>query len=323
MRKLLILTCLVSLLCGCRDDFVFSVPPERAYEYNLLSELSPNRIVSVQLLESVPIGNELQNIDRRDAIAVFKGDDVPGGQLEMAFNATSEKYHLVNEDFRVSEGSSYEVSIIIPDEKMDTIQAFTSIPESMGFTIDVLSTEQVIIDDEFSHHFIDVVIDIEQPTQVPVYYQLVPYRLKSSIKIGANGQVDLIDSPDLSLLDVVEVQSNQNSISTFAHQEGIIIEESRMSSSKLHLRLRTNGDEPLRDGEAVSIMDGKDALNRLNFELITVNPEIYDYHKWVDERLINQGSNLPSAPREIPNITNASGVFGGASRTLMQVRVNE
>ena len=321
MRTPLLFSILLIALCSCRDDFEFNIPPERAHEYNLLGELKPQDVVSIQLLESVPIGAELRNIDRRDAKAIFRGDDVPNGEIEMAFNNTSEKYHLINEDFRVSEGMEYEVSIVVPDENMDTIVANTRIPKSIGFSTQILSTEKVPLDNTHSEHFVDVVLTLDDPIELPAYYHFVPNRLISKIVISPSGKVDVSDGPDLSLLDIDEVLNNQNAIERFSHLPGIIIEEARMSSSQIRVRLKTNDLEPLKDGPNASATEGVDALNRLNLELHTWSPELYEYHKWVDGRLSNQGSNLPTAARDISNISQASGVFGGASRRIDTPRI--
>lgn len=321
MRTPLLFIVLLIALTSCRDDFEFNIPPERAYEYNLLGELKPQDVVSIQLLESVPIGAELRNIDRRDAHAIFRGDDVPNGEIEMAFNSTSEKYHLINEDFRVSEGMAYEVSIVVPDENMDTIIAKTRIPKSVGFSTQILNTEKVPLDNTYSEHFVEVVLTLDDPIELPAYYHLVPHRLISKIIISPSGKVDVSDGPDISRLNVDEVLNNQNAVEKFGHLPGIIIEESRMSSSQIRLRLKTNDLEPLKDGPNTSAIEGIDALNRLNLELHTWTPELYEYHKWVDARLSSQGSNLPTAARDISNISKASGVFGGASRRIDTPRI--
>ncbi len=275
--------------------------------------------MAVQLLESVPIGSQLQNIDRRDAIATFSGDDVPGGSIDMAFNETSEKYHLVNEDFRVSEGSDYEVKIIVPDEDMDTIVATASIPVSVDFAVDVLSIERFPIDNRFSHHEVELRITFEPPTTLPAYYRIVPQRLVSIVRINRDGNVVVTDGPETSPMEITEILSERNAVNRYIHQTGITIDESRMSRNNITLRLRTV--EPLEDGEEVSSMEGVEALSRLHLEILTVSQELIDYNEWVDSRLVNPGSNLPTGPREIPNIDKATGVFGGFSRTIVTPRV--
>ena len=305
---------------GCRDEFVFTVPPERAFEYSLLSELAPHQIVAVQLLESIPIGSQLQNIDRRDAIATFSGEDVPGGTLDMAFNETSEKYHLVNEDFRVAEGKEYEVKIIVPDQDMDTIVATASIPVSVDFAVDVLSSEREMIDARFSHQEVEVRITFEPPTTMPAFYRIIPRRLISSVQINRDGNVVVTDGPETSPMEVTEIITERNAVRSLIHQSGITIDESRMSRNNITFRLRTV--EPLKDGPEVSSMEGIETLSRLHLEIQTVSQELFDYNVWVDSRLINQGSNLPSAPRIVPNIEKATGVFGGFSRTIVTPRVN-
>jgi len=318
-KFLTLATIFIGITTGCRDEFVFTVPPERAFEYNLLSELAPHQIVAVQLLESVPIGSQLENIDRRDAIATFSGEDVPGGTIDMAFNETSEKYHLVNEDFRVNEGMDYEVMIIVPDEDMDTIRATASIPVSVDFAVDVLSADRIPIDDTFSIHEVEVRITFEPPTTFPAYYRIVPRRLVSTIQINRDGNVIVSDGPETSPMEITEILSERNAVLRFVHQTGITLDESRMSRDNITLRLRTT--EPLEDGPDVSSVDGVEALNRLHLEILTVSQELIDYNEWVDSRLVNPGANIPSAPREVPNIENASGVFGGFSRTIVTPRV--
>gem|GEM_PF-2722478 len=318
-KFLTIATLLIGISTGCRDEFVFTVPPERAFEYNLLSELAPHQIVAVQLLESVPIGSQLQNIDRRDAVATFSGPDVPGGTLDMAFNETSEKYHLVNEDFRVTEGREYEVMIIVPDEDMDTITATAAIPVSVDFAVDVLSVDRLPIDDRFSDHEVEVRITFEAPTTLPAYYRIIPRRLVSTVQINRDGNVIVTDGPETSPMEITEILTERNAVTRFVHQSGITLDESRMSRDNITLRLKST--EPLADGPDISSVDGIEALNRLHLEIMTVSQELIDYNEWVDDRLVNQGSNVPSAPREVPNIINASGVFGGFSRTIVTPRV--
>jgi len=319
LRTVILYTILICL-SGCRDEFVFTVPPERAYEYNLISELSPHQVVSVQLLESVPIGNALQNIDRRDATAIFSGDDVPGGSIPMAFNTTSEKYHLINEDFRVTEGKNYNVSIVIPDEKMETISATAEIPVSIDFAVDILRTERDPIDSRLSHHTVDIRLTFEEPVTLPAYYRVIPKRLVSTISINMDGNIIYKDDGETSPMEVVQILSDHNSVSRFIHREGITIDESRMTTNDIIIRLKTV--EPLSDGPDVTSLEGIDALSRLHLTISTLSKEYLEYDKWVDSKLVNQGGVTSSAPRQVSNIENGSGVFAGFSRTIVTPRIN-
>ena len=85
-----------------------------------------------------------------------------------------------------------------------------------------------------------------------------------------------------------------------------------MNQSSLRLILRTV--KPLRDGEAVTDQDGKDRIHRLHLELFTISKEIYDYDRFIDEFNRGQGANASSS---VSNIKNATGVFGGSSRTII------
>jgi len=229
---------------------------------------------------------------------------------------------LINEDFRVSEGQEYEVTIILPNEDNDTIIAKTSIPKSVGFTVDIISRDRMPIDDEFSHHIIEIILRPDAPLQRPSYYRFIPSRLESVMRRGNNGIEDFTDLSTKQSLEVVEVKSNNNAVEFFAERPGIHIEESRLNEDGIHLILQTI--DPLRDGEAVSVEDeGREVIRRLSLELQTLNQELYDYYSYVNQLVINQGANIPTQSREVTNIQNASGVFGGLSRTIVTPDIDE
>ena len=297
-------------MSSCRDEFLIVVPPEIGFKYNIQAELSPQNIVAIQLLETVPIGDKLQSIDRRDAIVVFKGDDVPGGQIEMAFNSTSQKYHLINEDFRVKEGSTYDVSITIPGEEDNVITAKTTIPISVIFDTDILRTSRHPIDNQKSHHEVEVIITLSEPETRPAYYRFSPSRLESIMKTDPFNLSHTATRHDLIILDVL---NNNNALEQLAQGGGITIDESRLSQNGLHLILRS--EVPLMDGSSLDPKVGIEILQRFHFELVTMNSEIYTYEKWIDG-LLNQGSSFSSPIRDVNNIENASGFFGGSSRSL-------
>lgn len=298
------------VLSSCRDEFSFSVPPEVTFNYNIQAELSPQNIVAIQLLETVPIGDQLKTKDRRDAIAFFSGPDIPGDSLDMAFNATSEKYHLLNEDFRVVEGNTYDVSILIPGETEEVITAQVTVPIAVTFDADIIGASQIAVDDEFSHYEIEVLIELEEPAAKPAYYRFTPYRLKSTQSSDPYSVSHTSEKQELVIADVL---NNNNALEQLAQGGGITVDESRLSESILHLILRTK--EPLRDGPSVDTKNGIDIIERFHFELTTMSPELYEYEKWVD-RLLNQGASFSAPPGGSSNIQNASGFFGGSSRSL-------
>lgn len=286
------------------------MPPEVTFNYNIQAELSPQNIVAIQLLETVPIGDQLMTKDRRDAIATFTGTDIQGALLDMAFNSTSEKYHLVNEDFRVTEGNRYEVSILIPGETEEVIKAEVIVPIAVSFDAEIISATQIVIDDEFSHYEIEVMIELEEPASKPAYYRFSPFRLESKEWSDPYRVSHTSDKQELVISDVL---NNNNALEQLAQGGGITIDESRLTESMLHLVLRTK--EPLRDGPSVNPQEGIDIIERFHFELTTMSPELYEYEKWVD-RLLNQGSSFSSPQDRSSNIENASGFFGGSSRSL-------
>ena len=320
MRTFVQLGFLCLLLIGCREDFIITNPPEQAFDFNIFSELSPNQVVSLELREITPIGQPLQPFNRRDAHVLFSGLNVPGGSLEMVYNSTSEKYLLLREDFRVSEGFSYDISIIIPEEGMDTITATATIPSAVRIeNVNFIRSERIPIDNEFSHFEVELVIRLSEPKVRPAYYRFEPYRLESVLKIR-NGVVSVVDVPNKSPFDVIEVKNNQNAIGSFEHREGLIIEESRLTENEIHLLMRTR--EPLRDGDIVDVTDeGKEVLTRLQLEMHTLSEEIYEFDRFVDEQLVNQGNSVPNPARIVSNIENASGVFAGSSKTVVFPRI--
>ena len=207
----------------------------------------------------------------------------------------------------------------MPDPDVDFISAATDIPVSIDFAIDIISTERETISSRLSNHFVDLTLTFEPPVTLPAFYRIVPKRLKSVIRINRDGNVDVTDGPETSDMEIVQVLSAQNAVTRYIHRPGITIDESRMTSEGITLRLKTT--EPLADGPDISSADGIEALNRLHIEVITLSKDLLDYDEWVDSRLVNQGANIGSAPREAANITNASGVFGGFSRTIVTPRV--
>ena len=305
------------VLFGCRDEFPYTIPAEPGFQYNMFSELSPNTIVDVQLSENVSIGSNLENIDRSDAIVSFRGADVPGGVLPMAFNATSEKYHLVREDFRVKEGMRYDIEIIVPNENMDTISAFTEIPRAVGFSAEFLSKVQIPIDSTTSHHEIEIIITFDEPLNRPAYYRFVPYRLETIVRVN-NGGIDVVNFGTKTLLEVAEVRTGANSVEFFDHREGVTIDESRLTQSQMHLLLKTI--KPLKDGEAILAQEGKEFITRLHLDLYTLSQELFEHDQTID--LVDQGGSITIPAREINNIRNATGVFGGASRTTTFLDLN-
>lgn len=304
------------LMIGCRDEFQVVLPTEPGLKYNLIAALSPSDLVTVRLSENISIGQRLTDIDYKDAEITFSGPDVPGGELPMVWNEVSERYHLVREDFRVSEGLQYTIMAVIGNEFKDTIIASTEIPKAVGFSTRFISAEKIPIDDILSHHVIELELSINQPEKRPIFYRFVPYRLESVIRIN-NGGIDVIDFGTRSLMEVISVETGANAVEKFVHVDGIYIDESRLNRTKMRIVLRTI--EPLRDGESVLEQDGKDLINRLHLELFTVSPSIYAYDKFVDRVNTGPGAGVPSP--QVMNIQNASGVFGGSSRTITFLEV--
>ncbi len=300
------------LLFGCRDEFVYTIPTEPGFQYNMSAELSPIDAVTLRLTENISIGDELENVDRGDADVTFSGIDVPGGTLDMNYNPITEKYHLVREDFRVREGNRYDIEIIIANENRDTIRAFTEIPKAVSFSARFIRSEKIPIDSSFSHHEIEMVITFDEPTRKPTYYRFVPYRLESILRIN-NGGIDVVDFGTKTILEIAEVRSQANSVEFFSHKEGVIIDESRLSSSSIHLLLRTI--KPLKDGDAVLAQNGKEFISRLHLDLFTMSEELYLHDRLIEQ--VNQGGNLSAGIRQVNNIRNATGVFGASSRTTI------
>ena len=145
----------------------------------------------------------------------------------------------------------------------------------------------------------------------PAYFRFMPFRLESAIMVN-NGGIDVINFGTKTKLEVMSVTSGANAVDIFDHVDGIIIDESRLNQSTLRLVLRTV--KPLRDGVAVLPGTGKDLISRLHLELFTISPEIYEYDRLVDQFNRGQGSNASAA---VPNISNATGVFGGSSRRII------
>jgi hypothetical protein len=314
LRTLIRLCILCLFLTSCRDEFSFSTPPIPVHQFSITSELTPFDIVRLEINENILIGERLSDFDRRDATIVFRGGDVPNGEIPMAFNSTSNKYHLVNEDFRVSEGVNYSAFIILPDSEEVPISARTTIPESVGFDTEIISHRRIPVDGLRSNHEVELMIHLDEPIQRPTFYRFVPFRLKSTVRRGNNGSTDFIDTPEKILMEVSEVKSNANSVFFFQQRDGLHIEESRLNSSTLHLVLRTI--EPIMDGEDIPLSQGRDIIRRLRLELLTLNQELFEYDRQVNALILNQGANIPVQSLNAANIENATGVFAGFGRTI-------
>ena len=320
LKTLICILFLSVLIIGCREEFTFSEPPETAFSYNIFSELFPGNVVSLELLQNTPIGQQLTPFNHRDAIIEFSGPDVPGQTLSMAYNTTSEKYHLVREDFRVTEGNTYNLNIIVEGETIDTIEASTTIPKAVEFDVEILSKRRIPKDSVWSDFELVLAITIADPHSRPAYYRFVPFRLESYIKI-INGTTTIVtDTPDKSPFEITEVMNNGNAVTRFDHRPGITIEEAKLNSSRILLRLHTQ--KRLKDGSHVDASDGKEVINRLRLELYTMSQELYNYDLYVNQQLGNQGTNQSFPAREVHNILNASGVFGGQSRVSITPRIN-
>lgn len=320
MNKLLVIVIICLSLAGCREEFAITELPERTYDFTLRPELTPQNIVSVELLENIRIGETLNPLNRQNAEVVFSGTDVPGGSIPMAFNSTSQKYHLEREDFRVREGQSYELSLIIPDMEMDTIKAWTMIPRATSIAAaEVISTKQIPIDSEYSNFEIELSVKLGRPAQLPAYYLFQPFRLESTLRKTDNGNIILSNPGTKSELEIIDVYNNQNAISKFDARGGILIDESRLNEDVLTMKLLTK--VPLKDGVGVDLSDGKDILRNLRLELTTLSVELLEYYQLVDD-VLAQGSSFSYSSRTISNIDNALGVFAGGSQTTTFLQIN-
>ena len=166
----------------------------------------------------------------------------------------------------------------LPGTDIDTIRAITHVPEPMGLSnVAIGDIRQIEQGDDESDFEFELSLTIDRPTVQPAYFQIVPFRLKSTQRIDQSGQPRITHTNETEELQIVSVSSGGNAISRLTHRRGIFVDYARLGEEEIVITVRTKN--PLIDSEEV--------LRILSLEVNTLSEELFNYHLSLNQQLIN------------------------------------
>ena len=310
LSKPIYILLLLLTLASCREDFNLGTSSDVPENLSFVSEISPESPVIAELAKTISLLGERSDIDISRTEINFKGTDLPTLFTKVIYRADEENFILRNTDFRVSPGETYEIEAWLPGTDIDTIRAITHVPEPMGLTSVSIGDIRLIEsgEDQTDYEF-DLSLTLERPTVQPAYFQIIPQRLKSTLRIDQSGIPQITHSNETEELQIVSIDAGRNASSRLTHRSGIFVDYALLSGEEIDLTVRTKN--PLITSEEV--------LQILNIDVHTLSEELYNYHISLHQQLINSSSDFFRPSSNFTNVENGVGVLGSFTTKTVQV----
>jgi len=310
LSKPLYILLLLLTLASCREDFDLGSSGDQPENLSFVSEISPSSPVIADLAKTISLIGEQSDIDISNTEINFRGTDLPTLFTKVIFRPDEGDFILRNTDFRISPGETYEIEAWLPGTDIDTIRAITHVPEPMGLSnVSISDVRQIERGDDESDFEFELSMTIERPTVQPAYFQIVPFRLKSTQRIDQSGQSRITHTNQTEELQVVSVRAGRSAISTLTHRSGIYVDYARLADEEIVITVRTKN--PLINAEEV--------LRILNIEVNSLSEELFNYHLSLSQQLINSSSDFFRPSSNFTNVENGVGVLGSFSTKTVQV----
>ncbi len=306
-----LLFALVCVMFSCREDF-YTLVPETQPTYSLFAELSPGAPVEVVILSNAAFGSESTILHREDADLNLTGSGMQGKQIPLAYDEERQRYLVDAQLFKPREKGTYEIKAMIPGAEMDTLKSRTYIPAINRIKdISIVSNTRYRVSDQNFNHLLKVVVTLNDPVEIPAYFQLIPRRAISEFRIGQNGNVHITDSGEYENMEITAINAARNAVNQLVHTEGLFVDFSRLDGQRIEFSLTLR--RPLSEA--------KDILDRIQFELRSLSPELFAYHIQLHRRKVSQQADYSYAITGYTNIDNGNGVFGSFSSSYTSVKL--
>lgn len=312
MKRLsFILISVLILAASCREDFSFEPDVSDFSQLSIVSEISPSGAVEASFLKASFINSKPTLGPIEEANIDFNILGPGNSSMPMEYKKEKAIFALSDANYRVSEGGTYSIRAICKDSK-DTLIAKTFIPKAINITnYSTLSIGQTEINKDLRNYNINIRFSIAEPKQLPAYYQILVYRIRSEFSINSKGDTTFVDYKEFDLMDIGSDRSPRNAISSFIHKGGVFVDHSKLNGSSIVLTSQTK--TPLKRVN--------ETIRKLMIEIRTLSPEFYYYNEYLSNQLLSNRTDYSYPVTSYSNITNGYGVFAGynTARTIVEL----
>lgn len=295
-----LLFCII-LAIACREDFAFEPEDTVSDQISLVSEISPTGAVEAKVLRSTLLGGKAQLLPLDDAQLSFQVERPDQAIMPMIYKKEKERFELADENYRVIEGGYYGIRASFSNVP-DTVKAITFIPKAVN--IESYRTESVDsynVGKDLKNYLIRLNVKLQDTKELPAFFQLLVYRIKSDFVVNAKGDTTFVDYKDFELMRMNPALSPRNAVSTFVHKEGAFVDHSKLNKSAITLTVETQN--PLKSVN--------ETIRKLMIEVRTLSPEMYFYNQYLNNQILSNRTNYSYPVTSYSNVQNGLGVFAG------------
>lgn len=298
--------CLVLLIftfISCREEFIINVDNEVDEVINLVAELSSEEAVDLTLLRNVAIGSDIFDAEISNAKISFSSVENPDFVKNMLYDPSSRKYVLEDEDYRIEGGQAYTLDIEVPNEEggMTHITAETKVPQKVSADLILVGNKEEIETAEGTIYSARVEVSLNDPQDLPAFFQVVPYRRMAQIFRDNNGDFIPVDLDGRVAMDVKQIVEDRHGVTTLTHKQGVYVDHSRLGENRIVMDVQS--ERPLIYPEVIRTIE---------IDVITLSKDLYHYNVDLDKEIRSLQSSYTYPVSLYSNINNGQGVFGGA-----------
>jgi len=293
------------MLSACREQYTPEINDDRKIVLECALQAGDDAQAKVHLTNSIT-DNSVSFFYPEAGDAVLKFIQLNSGDTigRMDWDGANEVFTSLSTP--IIEGETYEITVKVPEQGVDSIYALTTVPFAMpldAVTVINKPIRQQVGNDVF---FIDMLVEIEIPVpdDPSTYYELIPQVIDA--ELADTGVIEFVDLTK----EEVKVLSTQKGIDQFIQKNGIFIDNSRLDDNTLELLLNFN----------VSALYDEN-LDSVRFTLNTVNRDYMVYHENTDREIKTLLLPLPEPQISANNILNGYGLFGAYSSSSVSVPI--
>lgn len=273
----------------------------------LVSEISPDSPIYVDLRTTATL-NDQGDHKPQEAAVFLTGTGLNDSEVGFQFISSLDRFVLRNSNFRPEAGGSYKIRAEVPDTDIVEVTSETRVPHPTQIDQGVITNSTIVDEGATEDHIYNVTLKLGNPTEVPGYYHIIP-----SYEILQKRGGEFTSSGIFENFQILDVGQGSNASKRLFHTSGILVQYSKMEGNEIELMISTES----------KLEKDLESIDQLDFKLITVTEDYYDYHATLSDQVESQGSVFNTPVQTKSNIENGWGLFSGMSSSQLSVPIEE
>lgn len=297
-RRFYILAFLPIWFVSCINDFEPRNQEDSKRQIVLECELAPG-------VNPKAVVHFTGSIDRKDPVYYPSSNQeakvtliTPMDEERMGWSPVENAFIL--QSIEIQEGESYEIVVEAPTFNVEKARAITTVPLATEIGEIELIDSPISLEGNDVRRDLVMNINIPSPDDPTCFYQLVPSLLNPNLMAQGIEQYDAVESK------FIEILSNQNALTKLIHKNGIFIDNSKLQSDAIDIKLTF-----------LANVDNYELIDHVMFSLKTINTESMMYHDQTDRELRLASLPLDEPLTSMSNIENGHGLFGAYSASTV------